>query len=151
MSQRLDERCPTSIDLDCYNKLLALSDHTFSVCKPKDKNMNNHHVPKRLINIANRLIDTVVDIGALLLQALATPIDNNIVIEQRIRNYQDRLNMQMNAYTMTFQFEHIIRMLNSENPFADSTFTHWLKLLVETRDSIEEWYKGDYRSFKKLL
>ena len=37
MAQRVDQRDPTRVDLDCYNKALKLSDHVMSVCKPKHR------------------------------------------------------------------------------------------------------------------
>ena len=41
MSMRVDERTPTLVELEVYNKCLKLSDHTFGVCKVKEKNANN--------------------------------------------------------------------------------------------------------------
>ena len=151
MAQRLDEREPTLTDLDVYNKLLKLSDHTISVCKPKDKNVNNKHIPKRFTNIGNMLIEYVVTIGADIIEANELFVGENLNREARIANYRRRVWLQEDAKSLTFRMEHLIRTLHTHSPFADSTITYWMALLTETRSLLTKWRDRDLRNLNRLM
>lgn len=150
MSQRTDERDPTRIELECYNKLLKLSDHTLSVCKPKDKNVNNKHIAKRHASIGHKLEDIVIDMGADILEANEIYVNSNLNVDTRKKNYRERIKLQNHAKQLTYRMEHIIRILHYNRPFADSTITYWMNLLVETRQLIKAWRDSDIRELSKI-
>lgn len=78
MALRVDQRTPTACSLDAYNKLLLLSNHVMSVAKPKEPKPNNKHVPKRLVNIANKMVDCIIDMGADILEANEIYVGTNL-------------------------------------------------------------------------
>ena len=119
-----------------------------SVCKPKDKNVNNKHIAKRYVRIADRAIDIVIQIGADILEANAEYVGKNISPEQRQINFQTRIRLQREARRLTFELEHIIRVLHKDNPFADSTITYWTGLLVESRSLISKWLEKTERDMR---
>ena len=150
MSQRTDEREPTRVELDCYNKLLKLSDHTLSVCKPKDRNVNNKHIAKRHANLGHKLEDLVIEIGADILEANEIYVNSNLNVETRKKNFRDRIKLQNHALRQTYRMEHIIRTLHYNRPFADSTITYWMDLLVETRRMIKAWRDSDIKILSQI-
>ena len=143
MSKRVDEREPTRVNLECYNKLLKLSSHTLSVCKPKEKNTNNKHIPKRLVSVGHMLIDLVIDIGADIMEANDIFVGNNVDENVRNKNLRRRIELQEKAISKTYRMEHIINMLEYEFEFADSTLTYWVELLLETRNLTIKWKDSD--------
>lgn len=151
MSKRVDEREQTLVCFDVYQKLLNLSDFTFSVCKPKEKNVNNKHIPKRLISVGNMAIETVTEIGALILEANDKYVGKNIDIETRIVRYQRRIETEELTKSLTYRLEHIIRTLHKQCEFADSTITYWIGLLVDTRRLIVAWRDSDMAELNALL
>lgn len=151
MSQRVDQRSPTDVNLDAYNKVLNLTKVTFHICKTKDKNINNHHVSKKNIPIANIAIQTVINMGSFILEANSIYVGFNANTESKINNYRKRINLQESALGLTFQLEHIIRALHDDSPFANSTLTDWIGNLVETRKSINAWLKSDKRELNKII
>ena len=130
MSQRTDEREKTEVSLDCYNKFLKLSEHTLSVCKPKDKNVNTKHIAKRQVTLGHKLEDLVVDIGADILEANEIYVNANLNAEQRKKNYADRIVLQEHAKRLTYRMENIIRILHFDRPFADSTISYAIKCSI---------------------
>ena len=151
MSQRVDERNPTAINLDVFNKALKLSAFTFSVCKPKDKNVNNKHIPKRHIAVANELKNLVISIGADILEANEIYVGDNISKEERAENYKRRIELEEHAKSCTYRMEHIIRVLNEDFTFADSTLTYWTALLCETRALLIKWKDKERAIYRSLL
>ena len=145
MSQRVDQRAETKIELLCYDKALKLSDFTLSVCKPKDKNVNTKHIAKRQKVIGDLLIQSVVELGADILEANQVYVGDNLPAEDLLRHLEQRIALQENAKRQTFRMEHMMRTLHFDRPFADSTITYWTELLVETRDSISKWRASDVR------
>lgn len=150
MSRRIDERTQTLVNFDVYQKLLDLSDFTFSVCKPKEKNINNKHIPKRLISVGNMAIEAVTEIGALIMEANDIYVGKNIEPPERLQRYVERVELESNAKMITYRLEHIMRVLHKQCEFADSTITHWVGLLVETRTLIEKWRDSDKTEINKL-
>ena len=150
MSQRTDERESTRVELDAYNKALKLSDHTLSVCKPKETNVNNKHIAKRHISLGHKLEDLVVEIGADVLEANEIYVNSNLNVETRKKNLRDRIKLQNHALKQTYRMEHIIRTLHYNRPFADSTITYWMNLLVETRKLIKAWRDGDIKTLSQI-
>lgn len=151
MSQRKDQRSPTDVDLDAYNQALYLTKTTMRICKTKEKNVNNHHIKKKHIPIANIVLSDVVRIGALLLNANNKYVGPRANLETRIKNYNKRIEMQEEACGLTFEVEHIIHALHEEEPFAESTLHDWIGALVRTRDAIKSWAVSDNRELKKLM
>ena len=145
MSQRVDQRAETKIELLCYDKALKLSDFTLSVCKPKDKNVNTKHIAKRQKPIGDMLIETVVELGADILEANQIYVGDNLPDGDLLRHIEQRIALQEHARCMTFRMEHMMRVLHFDRPFADSTITYWTQLLVETRDSVCRWRASDVR------
>lgn len=145
MSQRVDQRAETKIELLCYDKALKLSDFTLSVCKPKDKNVNTKHIAKRQRPIGDLLIEAVVELGADILDANQIYVGDNLPAEDVLRHLTQRIALQEHARRMTFRMEHMMRVLHFDRPFADSTITYWTQLLVETRDSVCRWRASDVR------
>ena len=150
MAQRVDERTPTALNLDAYNKALKLSEFTFSVCKPKDKNVNNKHIPKRHMTIGNELKELAVEIGADILEANEIYVGSNISEEDRKINYKRRIELEEHARSCTYRMEHIMRILHFEHPFADSTITFWISLLCETRHLLTKWKDKEKATYKSL-
>lgn len=150
MSQRVDQRDPTRKDLDAYNKCLELSDHAMRVCKPKEKNVNAHHIPKRNAGLGRQLMDAVVEMGADILEANDIYVGANIHLEERIENYGERLKLQNHALRMTYRVEHIFKILHFDKPFAESTHKYMMDLLCDTRDILKAWRDSDRRTAKRL-
>lgn len=148
MSKRVGEREPTRDNLECYNKILKLSSHTLSVCKPKDKNVNNKHIPKRLVTVGHMLIDLVIDIGADVMEANDIFVGATIDDKKLNKNLERRIELQEEAISKTYRMEHVINMLEYEFEFADSTLTYWIELLYETRSLIIKWKDSDKRKFR---
>lgn len=144
--QLKEKRTPTNIELDVYNKLLELTDYSMSVCKPKqkkDKNGilhdNNHHIPKRYSQVGEYIAKTLIEIGAIVLEANGYYVGNNLNKEERLMNFNERLRLQRIAIAQTYRIEHCIRVLHFHKPFADSTISYWIHLLVESRKSMVSW------------
>ncbi len=144
--QRKESRTPTKIELDAYNKMLELTDYSLSVCKPKtykDKNGNvhsdNHHVPARYVKIGEYIMTTIIDIGAMILEANEKYVGKNLNPKSRKENIEERIKLQNTAIARSYRVEHCIRMLHKHRPFADSTISYWVKLLCEARKSIIAW------------
>lgn len=151
MSQRVDERKPTAVELDVYNKCLKLTDHTLSVCKVKDERTNTKHILKRQLKLGQELIDIVIDIGADILQANNIYVGGTLNLEDRIENYKYRIKIQNHAKSLTYRMEHIIRVLHFNRPFADSTITYWFSLLYETRNLLIGWKEKDTNNYRELI
>lgn len=151
MSQRVDQRDPTRIELDCYNKILKLNDHVMSVCKPKDKNVNNHHIPKKNISIGKILMDSCVECGADILEANeGYYVGKNLEPITRLKNYQERISLQKHAIRLTYRMEHIIRVLHFDKPFAESTIKYMMDLLCELRAGLVSWRDSETDVSKQL-
>ena len=150
MSQRVDERKPTKLNLDAYNKFLKLSDHVLSVCKPKDKNVNDKHIPKRNASIGKMMMDAVVEIGCDILEANEIYVGGNLDIESRIENYKERIKLQEHAKRMTYRVENIFRILHFDKPFAESTSKYMMDLICETRQLLTNWRESEIKDSKSL-
>ena len=150
MSQRTDQRNPTRVELEAYNKCLKLSEHVMSVCKPKDKNVNTHHIPKRNTGLGRMLMESCVEMGADILEANMIYVGNNLDAETRLRNYSERIALQDHAKRLSFRMEHIFRILHFDRPFAESTSSYMMDLLVETRDLITAWRESDLKMALQL-
>ena len=150
MAQRVDERDPTRVELDAYNKVLKLNDFILSVCKPKDKNVNNHHIPKRNVGLGRQLMDAVVECGADILEANEIYVGKNLSPEQRLKNYEDRIELEEHARRLTYRMEHILRVLHFDKPFAESTIKMSMDLLCETRAIIIKWKESDVKMSNQL-
>lgn len=150
MAQRVDERTPTRTELEAYNKALKLNDHVLSVCKPKEKNVNNHHIPKRNLGIARQLMESCVELGADILEANEIYVGPNLNTEQRLENYAERIRTQDHARRLTYRMEHIFRVLYFDKPFAESTTKMMMDLLCETRALLIKWKESDVRDSRKL-
>ena len=144
--QLKEKRTPTNVELDAYNKLLKLTDYSMSVCKPKQKrdekgilHDNNHHVPQRYNQIGEFIVKTLIGIGAIVLEANGYYVGNNLNREERMMNFNERIRLQRAAIAQTYRIEHCIRVLHFHKPFADSTISYWIYLLVETRKSLVSW------------
>ena len=151
MAQRADQRDPTRVDLDCYNKALKLSGHVMSVCKPKDKNVNTHHIPKKNLGLGRQLMDTVVELGADILEANEIYVGANLGKEEQLEARKERVRLQEHAKRLTYRAEHIFRILHFDRPFADSTSGYMMDLLMETRSMITRWRESELKEVKKLL
>lgn len=150
--QLREKRTPTKVELDAYNKLLELTDYSMSVCKPKQKkdnngvlHDNNHHVPKRYGQIGEYIVKTIIEIGATVLESNDYYVGNNLNKEERLTNYNERIKLQRKAIAKTYQVEHCIRVLHFHKPFADSTISYWIHLLVESRKSMVSWKDATIR------
>lgn len=152
MSQRVDERKPTLVKLEVYNKCLKLTNHTLCVCKVKDNGNNTKkHIVKRQLRIGHDITDIVIQIGADILEANNIYIEENLNLEERVANYRLRLELQKHAKNLTYRMEHIIRVLHFNRPFDENTLSYWIDLLIETRTLLMKWRDNDYSNFKKLL
>lgn len=152
MAQRVDERDPTKVELDCYNKILKLNDHVMSVCKPKDKNVNNHHIPKKNIGIGKMLMEACVECGADILEANENfYVGKNLDKKSRLDNYEERIKLQKHAIRLTYRMEHIIRVLHFNQPFAESTIKYLMDLLCEARVLLINWRDSDIKTSKQLV
>lgn len=149
--QRTDQRSPTRVELDCYNKVLKLSDHIMSVSKPKDKNVNTKHIPKRNLGLGRQLMEDAVELGADILEANEIYVGTNLDPEQRLQNYKDRIELQDHAKRLTYRIEHIFRILHFDRPFAESTSSYMMDLLCESRKLIIAWRESDMRAAKQLM
>lgn len=150
MSMRVDQRSPTLVELEVYNKCLKLTDHTLSVCKVKENKTNNKHIVKRQLRMGQMLVELVVQIGADIIEANNKYVGGNLNNEDRQRHYKERLLLQEHAKSLTYRMEHIIRVLHFNRPFADSTITYWITLLVDTRNLLIKWKEKDYNLLKGI-
>lgn len=148
--QRTDQRSPTRVELDVYNKVLKLSDHVLSVSKPKDKNVNTKHIPKRNAGLGRQLMEACVELGADILEANEIYVGGNLNIEQRIENYKERIKLQDHAKRLTYRLEHIFMILHTDRPFAESTSGYMMNLICETRALIIAWRESDTKAVKQL-
>lgn len=151
MSRRVDERQATLPELEVYNKILKLTNHTLNVCKVKENKTNNKHLVKRQLKIGQQLIDIVIDMGADVLEANNIYVGVNLNVKDRVKNYYKRIDLQAQAKSLTYRMEHIIRVLQFDRPFADSTITYWISLLVETRQLLIKWKDSNIEDLKMLL
>ena len=150
--QLKDKRTPTNVELDTYNKLLELTNYSMSVCKPKqkkDKNGvlhdNNHHVPQRYCKVGEYIVNTLFDVGAIVLETNNYYIGSNLNQEERLNNFNNRIKLQTIAIAKTYRIEHCIRVLHFHKPFADSTISYWIFLLSETRKALISWKDSTVR------
>ena len=150
MAQRVDQRDPTRVELDAYNKVLKLSDHVLSVCKPRETKPNNHHIPKRNLVLGRTMMEIVVEMGADILDANLIYVGGNLPKDDRLRNYRERIRLQDHAKRLTYRAEHIFRILHFNTPFAESTVKYMMDLICETRDLITAWRESDLRASKQL-
>lgn len=150
MSQRVDQRDPTKVELLAYDKALKLTDHILSVCKPKEQNVNTKHIPKRNVGLGRQLMDAAVEMGADILEANSIYVGANLPYNDRLANYKRRIALQENAKRLTFRIEHIFRVLHFDRPFADSTTTYMMALVTETRDVIAAWRDSEVQTAKRL-
>jgi hypothetical protein len=156
MAQRTDERTPTKDELKAYECALELAAFTWSASKPKrkrDKKGNEHdsnkHVPMRYSELGKELVKLSTDIGALVLEAnVGYYVGKNLNQTDRGKNYIKRIELEQDAYALTFRMEHIVRLLHERRPFADSTFTHWLVLICTVRGKIKAWRDSEKRELK---
>lgn len=151
MAQRTDQRSPTKVDLLCYQKSVELTAHILSVCKPKDKNTNNKHIPKRNVGIGRQMMECAIDLGADILEADNIYVGTNIPVEDRIENYKERIKLQNHARRMTMRIEHIFSTLYYDKPFAESTTKYMMDLIEETRELLVKWKQSDLNQLKRLL
>lgn len=121
-----------------------------SVCKPKDKNVNNHHIPKRNVGIGKMLMEAAIELGADILDADTIPVGANMPDESKIKNYKERIKLQGHARRLTFRIEHIFRILYEDKPFAESTTKYMMDLICETRKLIVAWRNSDIKELKRL-
>lgn len=150
LSLRVDQRDPTLIELDAYNKLLKLSDHILSVCKPKDKNANAHHIPKRHAGIGRMMVEEVVAIGADILEANEIYVGNNLDADSHISHLRKRIELQDDAIWRTYRIEHIFRVLHFDYGFAESTAKYMMDMLCETRGLLVKWKDSTSKMSKQL-
>ena len=150
MAIRKDQRQPTSVQLDAYNKALKLSDHVMSVCKPRDEKPNNRHIARHHAAVAHLMETACIEMGADILEANFIYVGANLDNETRAANYRERMRLQDSAKRQTFRIEHIFRMLNEVRPFADSTVDYMMGLIVETRDLLTRWRESDAAALKNL-
>ena len=150
MALRIDQRTPTACSLDAYNKLLLLSDHVMSVAKPKEPKPNNKHIPKRFVNIANKMVDCIIDMGADILEANEIYVGSNLDKETLKNRYADRIELEETAKRKSFRLEHIFRMLHFDVEFADSTATYMMQLITEERSLLVKWIESEKRAMKEI-
>ena len=150
MSQRTDERTPKRVELETYDKILKLSAHVMSVCKPKENKPNNKHIPKRNASVGKMLLDCCVEMGCDVLEANTIYVGANLNRAERIQNYLDRIELQTHARRLTFRMEHIFRMLFQDNPFAESTTKYMLELICEVRGLLTAWRDADIKVSRSL-
>ena len=148
MAQRTDQRSQTRTELLCYDKALKLTDHVMSVCKPKDKNVNTKHIPKRNASIGHMMIDCTIQLGADILEANMIYVGKNLPTETRMENYARRIELQEHAKSLTYRIEHIFRVLHFDREFAESTTKYMMDLICETRDLIVAWKDSDLKVAK---
>lgn len=158
MAQRENQRAPTRLELDAYNKILALAKYSMEVCKPKQKkdkqgnfHDSKHHIPMRYSKIGDYINTTIMEFGAEILEANELYVGGNLNAEDRKQNIDRRIRLQTNAIAKTYKTEHCIRVLHEHRPFADSTITYWIYLLVTARDSMKKWKDSDVKMRRKLL
>lgn len=144
--QLKENRTPTKIELDAYNKILKLTNYSMEVCKPKvktDKNgikhNDNHHVPMRYSKVGEYIIQSLVEMGALILEANDYYINKNLNQKDRKNNVEERIKLQTRAIAISYRVEHCIRTLHEHKPFADSTISYWIGLLCSARKSMINW------------
>ena len=150
MALSIDQRTPTACSLDAYNKLLLLSDHVMSVAKPKEPKPNNKHIPKRFVNIANKMVDCIIDMGADILEANEIYVGANLDKETLKNRYADRIELEETAKRKSFRLEHIFRMLHFDVEFADSTATYMMQLITEERSLLVKWIESEKRAMKEI-
>lgn len=149
--QRADERAPSLANLEVYQKNLQLCEHACSVCKPRDKKPNNHHIPKRFVRLGDELMSLCVDIGADIIEANEVYVGRNIPEDELIENYKDRLKLQYKAKRKTYRIEHISRVLHYQVEFADSTITYLIQLIYEQRQLLIAWYEADKARYRSII
>ena len=150
MAQRTDQRRPKHVYLDAYDKALSLSGYILSVCKPKDKNANNKHIPKHNSGLGRLMMDAAVELGADILEANEIYVGSNLDPERKYQNYQDRIELQEHAKRMTYRIEHIFRILHFDKPFAESTSHHMMDLICDTRTTLTDWKESDAKAAKNI-
>lgn len=138
------------VELNCYDKALKLSDHILSVCKPKEKNVNNKHIPKRHIGLGRMMTEIAVEIGAYILEANEIYVGSNLDVDMRKANYKERIKLQQEAKRKTYRIEHIFRTLHFDHPFAESTAHYMMNLIMELRELLTGWREADIKELKKL-
>ena len=152
MSQRVDQRTPTSPELQTYSLCLELTEFTFSVCKARDKNGDNHkHIPKRFGSIARQIESLVVQMGALILEANEVYVRDNLNEEDRLKNYKKRIMLQDRAISLSYQLEHYMRVMHRTIEFADSTISHWCETMWTTRRTMVAWKNKDTAMLRDLI
>ena len=151
MSQRVEQRVPTAYELDAYTKCLDLTEFTFGVCKARDKNGENHkHIPKRFGSIARQIEFLMTDMGADILKANMLYVKDNLNTEERVRHYKRRLELQGKAVSVSYRLEHYMRVLHRQIEFADSTLSHWMELMWETRRLLIAWREKETKTLRSL-
>lgn len=150
MAQRKDQRNPTAANLECYDRALELSAFTMRMCKPKEKNQNGRHVIKRQLPVANKLMETILEIGSDILEANQYYVGANSSAETLAKHYRERIRLQETALSMTFRAEHIFATLDEDRPFEDSTLSCFMGLLTETRRLIVAWHSSDVRRCSEI-
>lgn len=150
MSQRVDERNPTRVELEAYNKILKLSEHVLSVAKPKEPKPNNKHTPKRYVSVANLMMECVIDMGADILEANEIYVGSNLDVEDLKQNYIDRIKLEEHAKLLSYRLEHIFRMLHYVVEYAESTSSYMMELLIESRNVLTKWIASEKRKLKAL-
>jgi len=151
MAVRTDERTPTRSELDAYNKAKKLTAHVMSVAKPKDKNVNNKHIPKRFANVGKMLVADAISIGADILEAnKGYYVGENLDKETLLENYAQRIGLEQRALRFTFRLEHIYCVLNDEVHFAESTNKYMIDLIDELRAVLVKWIRSEKRKAKSL-
>lgn len=140
------QRTPTKVELETYNKILDLTNYSMGVCKPKvktDKNgikhNDNHHVPMRYSKVGEYIVKSLVEMGALILEANDYYINKNLNPQNRKENIESRIKLQTQAIAISYRVEHCIRTLHKHKPFADSTIEFWIGSLCDTRKSMIKW------------
>lgn len=150
MAVRVDQRVPTAAALDAYNHVLLLSQQIMSIAKPKEPKPNNKHIPKRLVNFANKMVDCVIDIGADVIEANEIYVSPSLDRITRAKHYADRIALQYRAVRTTFRLEHIFRMLQYEVELSENTAAYTIRRILEVRRLILKWQASDKRRLNEL-
>lgn len=150
MSQRTDRRAQTKANLAVYTKATKLAEHIMSICKPKDKNVNNHHIPKKNVVIGKLLMEAAVELGADILEANDVYVGTNLEASARIDGYRERERLQKHGKRMLSRAEFILDVLHHDRPFAESTLSYAVDLLCETRELLNAWREADKKTARSL-
>lgn len=155
--QRKDQRTPTRVDLDAYNAILKLTVYTMEACKPKSKEdkagktvENHHHVPARYSHIGEDIVREVINAGAYILEADKTYVGENIPADELRSHFRRRIELEDMALGALYRAEHMIRALHDHRPFADSTITYWVSLIVNARNLVSGLRSRDKRVSKGI-